>query len=291
MEYRPVKKGSSWVNSLSRTFAGIIDPLGRDEMERIDDRCTRVLLVARTRWMMLTVFGLYAICAAACYSMSSIGFCFSASQTFFLFLAVALVVVYNAVLGRSCATLRKFAGLLHLQIALDLIFVTTLIHFTGGIVSWFWPAYLLVTLEAVFLFDSKKDVWLIGTVGGLLYGALLVVEGVHLLPPVAMPFVNTALYDDFLFQMLQWLWVAGMNAMVALIGVFLMDVLRRDRALVKESEDALLGFINSSSDLIFCCSPDGTVIFSNQTCRELFSLEEYRLKSLYDFFVPEGMKS
>lgn len=288
MELRSTKKGPSWVNSLSRTFAGIIDPLGRDEMERLDDRCTRVLLVARTRWMMLTVFGLYALCAAACYSMSSLGFCFSASQTFFLLLAVTLVVAYNAVLTRSCATLRKFAGLLHLQIALDLIFVTTLIHFTGGIVSWFWPAYLLVTLEAVFLFDNKRDVWMIGTVGGLLYGTLLVVEGTHLINPVAMPFVNASLYDDFLFQLLHWLWVAGMNAMVALIGVFLMDVLRRDRTLVKESEEALLGFINSSNDLIFCCSPDGTVIFYNQICREVFHLEEYRLKSLYDFFVPEG---
>jgi len=63
-----------------------------------------------------------------------------------------------------------------------------------------------------------------------------------------------------------------MNATVALIGAFLMDALRRDHTLVKEGEEALLGFINSTSDLIFCCSPDGTVIFSNQVCREVFNL-------------------
>lgn len=277
------------MNSLSKTIAGVIDPLGRREMDRLDDRCSRILLVARTRWIMLAVLGLYGACAAASYSMSSLGFCFSAEQTRHLLLAVGAVVIYNAVISRSCSALRRFSCLIHVQILLDLLFVTTLIHFTGGIVSWFWPAYLLVTLEAVFLFDDKRDVWLIGTVGALLYGVLLLLEGFHVLNPVTMPFIDASLYDDLLFQVLHWLWVAGMNATVALIGVFLMDVLRRDHALVKESEEALMGFINSTSDLIFCCSPDGTVIFSNQTCRDVFSLglEEYGMRSLFDFFVPE----
>lgn len=276
------------MNSLSRTMARIIDPLARHEMERLDNRCTRVLLVARTRWIMLAVFVLYGISAAASYSMSSLGFCFSREQTLFLLATVGIVVLYNAFIGRSGTVLRQFSNLIHVQIVLDLLFVTVLIHFTGGIVSWFWPVYLLVTLEAVFLFDNKRDVWLIGVVGALLYGALLVLEGVHALNPVAMPFVNTSQHEDFLFQMLQWLWVAGMNATVALIGVFLMDALRRDHERVKEGEEALLGFINSTRDLIFCCSPDGTVIFSNQICREVFNLgnEEYGKRSLFEFFAP-----
>jgi len=278
------------MNSLSKTIAGVVDPLSRHEMERLDDRCTRVLLVARTRWIMLAVFALYGICAAASYSLSSMGFCFSLEQTFFLLVTAGAIVLHNAVLGRSCAVLRRFANLIHVQIGLDLIFVTILIHFTGGIVSWFWPVYLLVTLEAVFLYENKRDVWLIGSVGALLYGALLLLEGLHVLNPVAMPFVNASLYDDFLFQMLHWLWVAGMNATVALIGAFLMEVLRRDHSRVKEGEEALLGFINSTSDIIFCCNPDGTVVFSNPACRAVFGLEqeEYGMRSLFDFFAPES---
>lgn len=290
MGSRQARQHSSWMNTLSRTISGIVDPLGRRVRERLDDRCTRVLLVARTRWIMLAVFSLYAVCAAASYSMSSLGFCFSREQTSFMLATVGIVVIYNAILGRACNVLRRFSGLIHLQIGLDLLFVSVLIHFTGGIVSWFWPVYLLVTLEAVFLFDNKRDVWLIGTVGALLYGALLALEGAHLLSPVSMPFINASLYDDFLYQALQWLWVSGMNAAVAFIGAFLMDVLRRDHALVKESEEALLGFINSTSDLIFCCNPDGTVIFSNQTCRDVFLLgqEEYGMRSLFDFFAPDA---
>jgi len=290
VEIKPTKQNSSWMNSLSKTIAGIVDPLARHEMERLDDCCTRVLLVARTRWIILTVFALYGVFAAASYSMSSLGFCFSMEQTLFLLVAVGAVVLYNIVLGRSCTFLRRFASLIHVQIGLDLLFVTILIHFTGGIVSWFWPVYLLVTLEAVFLFENRRDVWLIGTVGAMLYGALLVIEGLRILNPVAMPFIDASLHEDFLFQMLQWLWVAGMNATVALIGVFLMDVLRRDHTRVKEGEEALLGFINSTSDLIFCCSPDGTVIFSNQICREVFNLEqeEFGTPPLFDFFAPEA---
>ena len=290
MDTKPTKQNSSWMNSLSNCIAGNIDPLARHEMERLDDRSTRVVLVARTRWIMLTVFALYGVSAAVSYSMSNLGFCFSMEQTFFLLGTVGAVVLYNAVLGRPGTVLRRFASLIHFQIGLDLLFVTVLIHFTGGIVSWFWPVYLLATLEAVFLFENKRDIWLIGTVGALLYGALLVLEGLRVLEPVAMPFIDASLYNDIHFQMLQWLWVAGMNATVALIGAFLMDVLRRDHTRVKEGEEALLGFINSTSDLIFCCSPDGTVIFSNQICRDVFNLDrdEFGKRSLFEFFAPEA---
>ncbi len=281
------------MNSLSRTIAGIIDPLGRDDMERLDDRCTRVLLVARTRWILLAFFALYGFCAAVSYSMSSLGFCFSAEQTIFLMLTVGTVVIYNAMLSRCCAVLRQFFGLIHVQIGLDLLLVTVLIHFTGGIISWFWPVYLLVTLESVFLFDTKRDVWCIGAVGALLYGALLVIEGLRILNPVAMPFIDASLHQDYFFQVLQWSWVAGMNATVALIGAFLMDALRRDHMRVKEGEDALLGFINSASDLIFCCSLDGAVIFSNQICRDIFNQgqQEYGMHSLFDFFTAEDREA
>jgi diguanylate cyclase (GGDEF)-like protein/PAS domain S-box-containing protein len=281
------------MNSLSRTLEGITDPLSRHETERLDDRCTRIALVARARWIILFVFALYGLSAGVSYSMSSIGFVFGVSQTLFLVLSVGAVIFYNAVLSRSCAVLRRFSGLIYIQIGLDLLLVTVLIHFTGGIVSWFWPVYLLVTLESVFLFDSRRDVWMIGVVGALLYGALLILEGGGIVSPLPMPFINDSLHKDYFFQLLHWFWVAGMNATVAVIGAFLMDVLRRDHARVKEGEDALLGFINSANDLIFCCTPDGTVIFTNQICRDAFKIgqEQYGMHSLFEFFSPDGRET
>ncbi len=280
----------SWMSSLSKTIEGLVDPLQRHEMERLDDRCTRIMLVARTRWIMLAVLALYGVFAAASYSMSSLGFCFTFEQTSFLLLSVGAVVLYNIVLSRSCSLLQRFTSLIYVQIGLDLLFVTVLIHLTGGIVSWFWPVYLLVTLESAFLFDNKRDVWLIGSFGAALYGALLVVEGLHVLVPVSMPFIDASLYEDFLFQALQWFWVAGMNAAVALIGAFVMDVLRRDTTRVKEGEEALLGFINSANDLIFCCSLDGTLMYANTIFYEVlnFGNEELGNPSLFNFATPDA---
>lgn len=290
MEIKKINQNISWMSSLSKTIQGIVDPLQRNEMERLGDRCTRIMLVARTRWIMLAVLALYGLFAAASYSMSSLGFCFSLDQTSFLLLSVGAVVLYNVALSRSCTILQRFTSLIYVQIGLDLLFVTVLIHLTGGIVSWFWPVYLLVTLESAFLFDNKRDVWLIGSFGAVLYGALLVVEGLHILNPVSMPFIDASLYEDFLFQALQWFWVAGMNAAVALIGAFIMDVLRRDNARVKESEEALLGFINSANDLIFCCSPDGTIIYSNTIFRDVLNSgkEESCNNVLFDFATPDA---
>jgi diguanylate cyclase (GGDEF)-like protein/PAS domain S-box-containing protein len=284
-----MKQNRSWMSSLSKTIEGVADPLQRHEGERLDDLCSRVLLVARTRWIMLTVLALYGACAALSYSLSRLGFCFSKEQTVYLLLSVGVVALYNVALCRSSTLLRRFTSLIHIQIGLDLLCVTMLIHFSGGIVSWFWPVYLLVTLEAVFLFEDKRDVLLIGTLGAFFYGALLLMEGFHILNPIAMPFIDASLYEEFLFQVLHWLWVAGMNATVAFIGTFIMGVLRRDRARIKDGEDALLGFINSANDLIFCCTPDGAIIYANTICREVLALgnDGHDNHLLFEFVASE----
>lgn len=284
------ENGRFWMTSLSRTVRGIADPLQRSVTDRLDDPCSRVLLVARTRWIMLAVLAVYGMFAAVGLTISSEGFSFSRSQTLFLLISVIAVGCYNVVLSRSCNTLRRFSSLLHLQVVLDLICVTTLIHLTGGIVSWFWPVYLLVTLESAFLFDGRRDVWLIGAFGSLLYGGLLLLEGQNLLSSVAMPFVDASLYRDIQFQGLQWLWVSGMNATVAFIGAFLMDVLRRDRARIVESEEALLGFMDTARDLIFCCDGDGSIVYANSFFREILPYPPQKAGqsvSLTEFIVPD----
>lgn len=261
-----------WMSSLSKTVKGAFDPLQRQTMERLEDQCTRVLLVARTRWILLSVLALYGVCAGVSFSVSRQGYSFSVEQTVYLLLAVCAVGLYNVILSRSCHTLQRFRNLIHVQVVLDLICVTVLIHFTGGIVSWFWPVYLLVTLESAFLFDGRRDVWLIGAFGSVLYGGLLIFEGLQIIKPLAMPFVDASLFHDVQFQSLQWLWVSGMNAAVAFIGAFLMGILRRDHARVVESEEALLGFMDSTNDLIFCCDSSGQIVYANAICLDILAL-------------------
>ena len=253
--------------------------------ERLDDRCVRAHIVSRTRWVMLVAVALYALIAAISFSFSSLGFHFASHQVIFLSLTVVSVVFYNYLLSSNCSFLSRLPYLVHLQIGLDLFFVTVLIHFTGGVFSWFWPVYLLVTFESAFLFEDKRDVWLIGTLGATFYGALLIAESVHLIPAVPMPFVDSSQNKVFLFQMLMWCWVAGINATVAIIAAFLMGTIRKDKLRVKESEEALLGFITSANDLIFSVDSDGIILYANQTFITLLSgehAENIYSRNLYD---------
>ncbi len=274
---------SSWIRILSGVVRDLNEP--RRPEERLDDRCVRARIVARTRWVMLGAVALYALVAAACFSFSIIGFHFTLTQVVFLSLTVVSVVIYNYLFSSNCFFLSRLPYLTHLQIGLDLFFVTALIHFTGGVISWFWPVYLLVTLESAFLFDDKRDVWLIGTLGATFYGAVLASESVHLIPTVTMPFIDSSQQEVFLFQLLMWSWVAGMNATVAFIAAFLMETIRKDKIRVKESEDALLGFISSANDLVFCVDETGTIRYANQIFIEQLSGD--RAESSYSHNIYE----
>lgn len=278
------KETSSWINTLSGLIRSAGEPIGHPEIGRIDDCCVRVAIVTRIRWIMLGAIAFYSIVAATSYSVSSIGFIYSSSQAAFLALTVFSVVTYNFILSSKCGSLKRFTYLIHLQIALDLFVVTTLVHFTGGVVSWFWPVYLLVTIESAFLFENKRDVWLIGSVGAMLYGTLLIFESHGVLEPIAMPFIDSSLHESFLYQILIWSWVAGINATVAIIAAFLMETIRRDHRRKEESDEALLGFISAANDLIFCADPSGEILYANRAFQNLVhnESEEMNKRTLYE---------
>ena len=132
----------------------------------------RAVLVAKMRWIMLAILGIYGLFAAALLSYDSVPLFLTGPQLLFLLLATAVVASYNLVFQFRYEVVRNLRWVDHLQIVLDLMFVTVVIHFSGGGVSWFWPVYLLVTIEAAFLLPRQKDVWMVGAVGGASYGIL-----------------------------------------------------------------------------------------------------------------------
>jgi diguanylate cyclase (GGDEF)-like protein/PAS domain S-box-containing protein len=275
---------SSWIDILSGIVRKTDGP--HKPEERLDDSGVRAKIVSKTRWVMLGAVVLYALIAAASFSFSMVGFGFSGHQVTFLSLTLISVVAYNYFLSSSSSSFSRLPYLIHLQIGLDLFFVTVLIHFTGGVFSWVWPVYLLVTLESAFLYEEKRYVWLIGALGAVFYGAVLALEYVHLIPLVSMPFVNSSPHGLFLFQTLMWCWVAGMNASVVFFSTFLMGAIRKDRIRVKESEAALLSFISTASDLIFCVDKAGTIQYANQIFIKLLfgnNAESIWSSNIYDF--------
>ncbi|HJV36403.1 MAG TPA: hypothetical protein VJ604_15120, partial [Geomonas sp.] len=131
--------------------------------------------LVRARWVIVFILFIYALYAGIFYTLSRFGFFLTEQQTSFLFLTMCAVVVYNLAYQNG-SVLARFRYADHLQVFLDLLLVTVLIHFTGGAVSWVWTLYLVVTMEAVYLLKSPRELFLAWGAGSLLYGSLLACE-------------------------------------------------------------------------------------------------------------------
>ena len=57
-----------------------------------------------------------------------------------------------------------------IQLLLDLLFVTVVIHFSGCVVTWFRTMYMILTLEAALIMDQDSYTYAIALGGTLEYG-------------------------------------------------------------------------------------------------------------------------
>ncbi|WP_302504003.1 putative bifunctional diguanylate cyclase/phosphodiesterase [Geoalkalibacter halelectricus] len=247
--------------SLSREAPGGVTGNFADERER-------TILVAKARWIILALIAVYGLVAATLFLFSPHGFFLSGAQIAVLIGAVLVVLGYNGLCHYGHAGLRRLPLGGSLQIVLDLVLVTTLIHFSGGAASWFWPVYLIVTLEAAILLERPRQVWILGLLGGALYGTLLAGEYFGLWTTVRMPFSDGMAHQDGYFLVLMWFWVSLLNATVAVVGTYLMGVIRRENQALRASESRLSGFLEAANDLIFSVDEKGRLTYANRSWQQ-----------------------
>ncbi len=248
------------------------------------DPAWRTHLVAGTRWILLGFLSLYGLLAGCRFFFSKFGFFLTGAQIAFLLISVGSVIFYNFLLYTAYGKVRKIPLIDHIQIVLDIFFITVLVHFSGGASSWFWPVYLIATIEAAFLLPRQSDVWMVGAVGGAVYGLLLAGYFLKLLPVIAMPFVPTGLSTDGLYLSLTWFWVALLNSTVAIISAYFMSVIRGEYQALGDSQERLQNFVDTANDLIFSVTPEGYFRYVNPVWRENtgYSLEELESVRFYD---------
>lgn len=283
----------SWTETLSRRFAGRGTVSLPVEESVVKSGAERIRLVALVRWVLLAVLASYGALAGSTYLFSRYGFFITKEQITLLIATVATVVLYNLACHFKNNSLSTYRFSRHAQILLDLLSVTVLIHCSGGATSWFWPVYMIVTLEAAYLLDEQRDVWLVGGAGWLTYCLLLLTEHGNLIPSVKMPFVDPALNHDTHYLFLMALWVIITNAVTAIIANFLMSVIRRETMFVRESEERLLGFIDNANDLIHCNTPDGEILFMNNAMRKAvgYQPEEGELRGFIGIISEESRET
>lgn len=220
-------EGMEWFKSLIKRFGVYRGDPTTQELEMLAETQVRMQLVVKTRWMLLILLTCYGMYAGGFMYFSGNVTDLQLSQMLVLGGAMAAVVAYNLFYHRYFRELSHFVFINHLQILLDILFVTILIHYSGGALSWFWTVYLILTLEASFLLERRGDAWFIGAVGGLTYGALLTAEFYSVIPPLRMPLIDPALQHNFVYVMLLWFWVSLMNGTVAIISAYLMAIIRK----------------------------------------------------------------
>jgi len=226
------------------TFLGSDVPT-TEELEAVKRTRERVLLVIKMRWVLLTLFALFGFYASYIYNMGGpegLALVHIAVPT----AAFLLAITYNGWYHYSYYWLSNYRRVNLAQLLLDLVFITVIVHYSGGAVSWFWTMYFLLILQATFLGESVHDALIVGVASSLFYGGVLLAEFHDILSPVPMPFENLMLQQDFGYGMLKWMWLTSMFILCAGLGFYMIREVQRQEArlLLMVIKDGMTGLYN-----------------------------------------------
>ena len=206
-----------------------------EELELLKEHRKRVGLVIHARWALLVILAAYGLIASFLFRDKSADLePLTTVHVIAPVAAVLFVAAYNALFHLSYRWISQIRSLNQVQLLFDLILVTVVVHFSGGAVSWFWTMYLVITLEGALIMDKKSDIYAIALGGVIAFGGLLTFEFHGIIPPVPMPFENNALQHIYSYEMIKWGWVSITNFCVAIVGVFLMEMVRQREARLRD---------------------------------------------------------
>jgi len=206
-----------------------------DELELLNESRIRIGQVIQARWIILGILAAYGILPWFIFQHYSIDLsALSTLQFVFPVLAWCVMALYNAFFLYCHGWFANIRPLNQAQLLLDLLFVTVVVHFSGGAVSWFWPMYLIVTIESVLVMDKYSDAFAYAIGASLAYGGLLQLEYLGVVTPVSMPFENLALQKALPYCVMKWAWVTMIAMSVAAIGVYLIRTIRQREERLKK---------------------------------------------------------
>ncbi len=216
-----------------------------EELEALKRARERSLLVIKVRWALLALFAMFGFYAShVLRSNSPEGL--SLVHVTVPAVAFATAVAYNGWYHYAHGWLSNLRRANLVQLLLDLVFVTAVVHYSGGAVSWFWTMYFLLLLQATFLGESARDSLIVGVASSLSYGAVLLAECYDVLSPVAMPFENLALQQDLGYVLLKWMWVTSMILFFAGLGFYMIRQVHKQEDWLRQMviKDGITGLYN-----------------------------------------------
>lgn len=205
------------------------------DIDALEANVSRVGLVVRLRWAIVAALGLFSVVAAGTYAADGR---FVGMWLFMVVPAAALgvVLLYNTYYQLNYRRFGNVALFNVVQLLADIVVVTLLIYYSGGVYSWFTSMYLLFVLEATLILPTRRQVAAITITAIAAYSAILLLVYTGVLPHVSMPFVSDELQFVGSYVVVRAVWEMTVLAGAAGVGMLLMrEVRNREERLAAES--------------------------------------------------------
>ena len=194
----------------------------------------RMLLIIRTRWILLLMLSAYGLYAGSLIFFTRPGLSHAA-----IFLAMPAGILlaaagFNLFYHLFYRELSHFALSNHFQILLDILVTTFLIHYSGGIHSPAWAIYPFLILEAGLLLERKRDIWLFCSATILAFGLLIMAEASENLSTAGFSPLTAGLRHGPIHALLIWTWTAVITAAMTIIGSQIIGANRRKELTLKQ---------------------------------------------------------
>jgi diguanylate cyclase (GGDEF)-like protein len=195
------------------------------DIEALESNVTLVGLVVRVRWAIVAALVVFSVIGAGIYAAAGM-FGGMWSQMVIPAFALGAVLLYNTYYQLNYRRFANIAVFNVIQLLLDILVVTVLIYYSGGVYSWFAAMYLLFVLEAALILPTRTQVFAIAGGAWAAYTAVLVLVYMGVLPHIAMPFVRNDLQATGSYVAVRSLWELTVLGGAAAVGTALMDSVR-----------------------------------------------------------------
>jgi diguanylate cyclase (GGDEF)-like protein len=197
----------------------------RYDIEALQANIARVGLVIHVRWALVAVLSAFTLLGVWIYG-AEVPWPELLPNIRIPALAVAFVCLYNAYYQLTYRRLGNIAFLNHAQLLFDVIVVTVLVYYSGGVNSWFYAMYALFVLEAAFILPRSRDAWIVAGFSALAYGVVVWGEYLGLLPHVAVPFTYGEVHLNRTYVAVRYLWQVAMLGGIAMVATLMTSELR-----------------------------------------------------------------
>ena len=145
-------------------------------------------------------------------------------------LALVFVLLYNTFYQLTYKRLGNIAILNHAQLIFDVLVVTVLVYYSGGVHSWFWTMYPLFILEAAFILPKRCHVWMVAALRALASGFVVLGRVRRALAARDDAVRVEPLYHDFTFVAVRYLWQLTVLAGTATVATLMTAAIRSREA-------------------------------------------------------------